>query len=94
MDLTPGQCSQPPHGITINNNDNQYWPPSPYSHPSRYAHHKNRNLMFSYPHIYGPQPVHANDSHMTAFVSFLAQHELVTTGLLQFNDQPESYSAW
>lgn len=37
------------------------------------------------------QPSHSVDSHMTDFVKFLARRELVTTGLLQFSDQPESY---
>ncbi len=34
------------------------------------------------------------DSPMTEFVKFLAHRELVTTGLSQFNDRPESFRAW
>lgn len=31
---------------------------------------------------------------MTEFVKFLARRELVTTGLSQFNNRPESFRAW
>ncbi len=31
---------------------------------------------------------------LTEFVKFLARRELVTTGLSQFNDRPESFRAW
>ncbi|KAK7882975.1 hypothetical protein WMY93_029149 [Mugilogobius chulae] len=47
----------------------------------------------AYPHS-PQQPLSNSNSHMTDFVRFLARRELVTTGLLQFNDQPESYRAW
>ncbi|XP_032401557.1 uncharacterized protein LOC116707960 [Xiphophorus hellerii] len=40
------------------------------------------------------QPAHSTGSQMTDFVRFLARRELVTTGLLQFNDRPENYRAW
>lgn len=35
-----------------------------------------------------------NNSNMNDFVRYLARRELVSTGLLKFNDQPESYRAW
>lgn len=34
------------------------------------------------------------DPPMIEFVKFLGRHELVTTGLNQFNDRPESFRAW
>lgn len=92
-DLTPGQCSQPPHGVTFSGKDNQYRPSSPYRHPPRHSRDSNHTHI-SPTRIYSSQPTHAADSHMTDFVRFLARRELVTTGLLQFNDQPESYRAW
>lgn len=42
----------------------------------------------------GHRPPHHDGSTMTDFVRYFARRELVTTGLLQFNDQPESYRAW
>ena len=33
-------------------------------------------------------------SNMNDFVRFLARRELVSTGLLQFNDKPQNYRAW
>lgn len=41
-----------------------------------------------------PQHAHQNQANMTDFVRYLARRELVTTGLIQFNDQPYSYKAW
>lgn len=41
-----------------------------------------------------PQHAHHDQANMTDFVRYLARRELVTTGLIQFNDQPYSYKAW
>ncbi|XP_046703058.1 uncharacterized protein LOC124384338 [Silurus meridionalis] len=35
-----------------------------------------------------------NNSNMNDFVRYLARRKLISTGLLKFNDQPESYRAW
>ncbi|XP_018588183.1 uncharacterized protein LOC114909041 [Scleropages formosus] len=35
-----------------------------------------------------------DNSNITDFVRYLACREIVNTGLIQFNDQPESYRAW
>ncbi len=43
---------------------------------------------------YASQAESIKDSPMTEFVKFLAHRELVTTGLSQFNDRPESFRAW
>lgn len=36
----------------------------------------------------------ASSQSMSDFVRFFARRELVSSGLLQFNDRPESYRAW
>lgn len=43
-----------------------------------------------------PMPPNCNNgsSHLNDFVRYLARRELVATGLLQFNDKPQTYRAW
>lgn len=45
-----------------------------------------------------PYPTSPNSnyesSNVSDFARYLAHHELVTTGLLQFNDKPQIYRAW
>ena len=93
MDYTPAQFSQPLHSITFKNDDG-HLPSSPQGQPTHHFAHSDTGAMPFQPHSYMPQPTHATDSHMTDFVRFLARRELVTTGLLQLYDQPESFRAW
>lgn len=41
-----------------------------------------------------PHHAQKDQANMNDFVRYLARRELVTTGLIQFNDQPYSYKAW
>lgn len=58
---------------------------------------KTNSAMEALPHHpYGnsQRPSYSTEPHVTDFVRFLARRELVTSGLLQFNDRPENYRAW
>ena len=41
-----------------------------------------------------PQNSYHEQSNMTDLIRYFARRELVTTGMIQFNDQPQSYRAW
>lgn len=88
------QHSQPLHSVTFENKRHLSSYHRPQSQPIFRSSYNNSDAGSFHPHSYTLQPTQATDPHMTDFVRFLARRELVTTGLLQFNDQPESYKAW
>lgn len=54
----------------------------------------NHSPSLSFMPSHTPHHAHQDQSNMTDFVRYVARRELVTTGLIQFNDQPYSYRAW
>lgn len=58
------------------------------------THGANYGPPLSFMPSHTSQHAHQDQANMTDFVRFLARRELVTTGLIQFNDQPYSYKAW
>lgn len=60
-----------------------------------HTYHKMDPLARSYvPHQYTDPADQLKAPVMTDFVKYLARRELVTTGLIQFDDRPESFRAW
>lgn len=71
------------------------------STPGQYDEYSSRNPIPSDHNDNGSRPSqypispHSNESSlMNDFVRYLARRELVATGLLQFNDKPQTYRAW
>ncbi|XP_067279227.1 uncharacterized protein [Pseudorasbora parva] len=70
--------------------NNEQWP-----HPQSGAHTNLYTTAQPYtPLHYASRAESVKGPPMTEFVKFLARRELVTTGLRQFDDRPESFRAW
>lgn len=91
-DCAPHIRSNGKHGTPIH----QFTPGHYDERPSRHFVSPNHNK--GSPHPLQHHQTHTNcnneSSHMNDFVRYLARRELVSTGLLQFNDKPQSYRAW
>ncbi|XP_034057918.1 uncharacterized protein LOC117536928 [Gymnodraco acuticeps] len=79
------ECARGSRNVKFENNrctPGQYYRPQNHSgNPS------------SSPHPMSPNYNH-DDSNLNDFVRYFALHELVATGLLQFNEKPQNYRAW
>ena len=67
---------------------------NPQPHRTYGARYSNHSPPLHATPSHAPQYPHHDQSSMTDFVRYFARRELVTTGLMQFNDQPQSYRAW
>ncbi len=71
----------PPHPPPDNCTGNHDWP----QQKPRYSY---------YDPTCNPRPSSHSDGNIGDFVRYFARREIVASGLLQFNDKPQSYRAW
>ena len=100
----PGDCGPPPE-IKTHSKQPVYRhhfpaPPllSPHPPPDDHNRNHNRTPQKTKDSYYDPtcksRPSSHNDGNISEFVRYFARREIVATGLLQFNDKPQSYRAW
>ena len=63
-------------------------------HTSQTQANNNRDCPQASPYANAHQAHPSDSQSMSDFVRFFARRELVSSGLLQFSDQPENYRAW
>ncbi|XP_023812156.1 uncharacterized protein LOC111947642 [Oryzias latipes] len=69
--------------------------PAPFSHGNKsYSPHRSNRPPS--PGFYGTNPPHqkSRNSNESDFIKYFARREIVASGLLQFNDEPQSFRAW
>lgn len=91
-DCAPHIRSNGKHGTPIH----QFTPGHYDERPSRHFVSPNHNKGSPHPSQHHQTHTNCNNesSHINDFVRYLARRELVSTGLLQFNDKPQTYRAW
>ncbi|KAM4014162.1 uncharacterized protein ACNLHF_004040 [Anomaloglossus baeobatrachus] len=85
------------HQVAEANYHADMWYTRPKQYDTGWLHPEATNRYERTPHHYqgDPSPVYPADNRViTDFAKFFAQRDLVTKGLLKFNDQAEGYRAW